>query len=96
MAAMDRKGAKMSREHGRQLFCLAAVLTVAAALVGSVELFVYGLFATFVLGVVCVFDYRSAPIARCCAAALRASAGPAGETTAASESAHRRRHGALP
>lgn len=93
---MNRKGAKMSREHGRQLFCLAAVLTVAAAVVGSVELFVYGLFATFVLGVVCVFDYALCPHCKMLRRRAASVCWACGRDYAGSESAHRRRHGALP
>jgi hypothetical protein len=54
----------MRSRTGRALFALASVLTLAAALVGSVQLFTYGLFAVFVLGLARVFDYGLCPHCR--------------------------------
>jgi hypothetical protein len=96
MAAIGRKGAKARPGYGRQLFCLAAVLTVLAGLVGSAELVVYGLFTSFVLGVVCVFDLSFCPHCRTPRRRAASVCWACGRDYVGSETAHRRRRGALP
>jgi hypothetical protein len=85
----------MRGRNGRALFALASLLTLAAALVGSVELFTYGLFAVLVLGLARVFDYALCPHCKAPRSRAASACWACGRDYAGSEGAFRqssRRH----